>query len=262
MNLQSVLPVAIVLLAAYNLYANKLGPALMVIGLGAVLFALTKSKELFVAILLVGAFQNQVMGFFGPGLVTYEGYKADKEDKEDLSGPDYVTRDEFKKIYDGFKSTEGFQDTEGFQARDAVNVHTRIEKVKTGEPLKNKNALPPDYNILNTNAHKLNTVTGVLESASILDNAPLMGMEQLGKEGVPGASIPSSAKARVLIYPPAEESVPPIHREAMNPKDNPYLHTGQDRLAEEVAQAQRGTDLYAPDSASFEGVGAGAGPAF
>jgi len=229
MSLQSVLPVVIVLLAAYNLYVNKLGSALISIGLAAVVFAISKSKVAFAAILLLGAFQQQLMGLFEPTLVTYE---------------------QFKEIQ------------EGFQARDPVSVHTRIESVKTGEPLANKNALPADYNILNSSAQKLNTVTGVLESASILDNAPLMGMEQLGKEGVTGASIPSSAKARVLIYPPAEESVPAIQREAMNPKDNPYLQTGQDRLAEEVAQAQRGTDLYAEDSASFEGVGAGAGPAF
>jgi hypothetical protein len=229
MSLQSVLSVVIVLLAAYNLYANKLGSALMTIGFAAVVFALTKSKEVFVVILLLGAFQKQLMRIFGPTLVTYEQFKEIQED---------------------------------FQVRDPVSVHTRIESVKTGEPLANKNELPPDYNILNSSAKKLNTVTGVLESASILDNAPLMGMEQLGKEGVPGASIPSSAKARVLIYPPAEESVPAVQREAMNPKNNPYLQTGQDRLAEEVAQAQRGTDLYAPDSAAFEGVGAGAGPAF
>jgi hypothetical protein len=229
MSLQSVLPLAIVLLAAYNLYVNKLGPALMVIGFGAVVFALSKSMILFAVILLVGAFQKQLTGLFRGRYVSYEQFKEIQED---------------------------------FQVRDPVSIHTRIESVKTGEPLANKNELPPDYNILNSSAKKLNTVTGVLESASILDNSPLMGMEELGKEGVPGASIPSSAKARVLIYPPAEETVPAIQREAMNPKDNPYLQTGQDRLAEEVAQAQRGTDLYAPDSASFEGVGAGAGPAF
>jgi len=229
MSLQSVLPVAIVLLAAYNLYANKLGSALMTIGFAAVIFALTKSKIAFAAILLLGAFQKQLMGLFEPRLVTYEQFKKIQED---------------------------------FQVRDPVSIHTRIESVNTGEPLANKNALPADYNILNSSAQKLNTVTGVLESASILDNAPLIGMDQLGKEGVPGASIPSSAKARVLIYPPAEETVPAVQREAMNPKDNPYLQTGQDRLAEEVAQAQRGTDLYAEDSAEFKGVGAGAGPAF
>jgi len=43
---------------------------------------------------------------------------------------------------------------------------------------------------------------------------------------------------------------------------NPYLQTGQDRLAEEVSLAQKGTELYAQDSASLDGVASGAGPAF
>jgi len=226
MSLQTVLPVAIVLLAAYNLYVQKLGSALISIGLGAVVFAITKSKIAFAVVLLLGAFQTQIFG------------------------SRYVSYDKFKEMQ------------EGFQARDPVNVHTRIESVKTGEPLAHKNVLPPDYDILNSSAKNLNTITGVLESPSILNNTPLMAMDTLAHEGVPGASIPSSAKARVLIYPPAEETVAVGSREAMNPKDNPYLHTGQDRLAEEVAHAQKGTDLYAGDSASLDGVAAGAGPAF
>jgi hypothetical protein len=43
---------------------------------------------------------------------------------------------------------------------------------------------------------------------------------------------------------------------------NPYLQTGQDRMAEEVAHAEKGTDIYAQDSSSLEGVATGAGPAF
>jgi len=136
---------------------------------------------------------------------------------------------------------------EGFQAKDPVTVQERIEHVRTTVPL----------------APKVEVVTGVLESASILDNTPLQGIDELAKEGVPGSSIPASAKARVLIYPPSEDSFP-ISKESINmlPKDNPYLQTGQDRLAEEVARAQKGTDLYAPDSGSLDGVAAGAGPAF
>ena len=136
---------------------------------------------------------------------------------------------------------------EAFQARDAVTVQERLEEVKTTAPL----------------APKVQAITGVLESPSILDNTPLQGMQELANEGVPGASIPASAKARVLIYPPAEESIPaPSESIALMPKDNPYLQTGQDRLAQEVAMAQKGTELYAQDSASLDGVAAGAGPAF
>jgi hypothetical protein len=136
---------------------------------------------------------------------------------------------------------------EAFQARDPVTVQHRLEQVKIAAPL----------------APKIQNITGVLESASILDNTPLQGMQELANEGVPGASIPASAKARVLIYPPSEATVPvPSESVASVPMDNPYLQTGQDRLAEEVAMALKGTDLYAPDSGSLDGVAAGAGPAF
>jgi hypothetical protein len=136
---------------------------------------------------------------------------------------------------------------EAFQARDPVTVQERLEEIKTTAPL----------------APKVQAITGVLESPSILDNTPLQGMQELANEGVPGASIPASAKARVLIYPPSEDSIPaPSESVALTPKDNPYLQTGQDRLAQEVAMAQKGTELYAQDSASLDGVAGGAGPAF
>jgi hypothetical protein len=136
---------------------------------------------------------------------------------------------------------------EAFQVRDPASVQARIESVKGDGPL----------------APKVQVITGVLESASILDNTPLKGMDELSSEGVPGASIPASAKARVLIYPPSEATMaPPKESIFMGLKDNPYLQTGQDRLAEEVSLAQKGTDLYADDSASLSGVATGAGPAF
>jgi hypothetical protein len=132
---------------------------------------------------------------------------------------------------------------EGFQSKDPVSVHTRLEAVKLSAP-------------------KVENITGVLESPSILDNTPLQAMDSLASEGVPGASIPASAKARVLIYPPSEHSMP--RKESMQNElvSNPYLQTGQDRMAEEVARAEKGTDIYAQDSSSIEGVAAGAGPAF
>ena len=133
---------------------------------------------------------------------------------------------------------------ESFQAQDPVTVHERIEQVKVTQP-------------------KVQVITGVLESASILDSSPLQGVQELANEGVPGSSIPASAKARVLIYPPAENTIPaPSESMYLTPKENPYLQTGQDRLAEEVAHAQKGTELYAEDSASLNGVAGGAGPAF
>ena len=136
---------------------------------------------------------------------------------------------------------------EGFQAKDPVSIQTRVHDIHTTAPL----------------APTVQTITGVLESASILNNTPLQGMQELANEGVPGASIPASAKARVLIYPPSEDTIPmPKESLFLTPMDNPYLQAGQDRLAEEVTHAQKGTDLYAPDSGSLDGVAAGAGPAF
>ena len=132
---------------------------------------------------------------------------------------------------------------EAFQARDPVSVQARLEDIKMGPPL----------------SPKVENITGVLESASILNNTPLQGSQ----EGSPGASIPAGVKSRVLIYPPAEDTIPASEVQYLNPKENPYLHSGQDRLAEEVSLAQKGTDLYAEDAAdNIAGVSMGAGPAF
>ena len=130
---------------------------------------------------------------------------------------------------------------EAFQARDPVSIQARLEHVKVPAP-------------------KVEAVSGVLESASILNNTPL----HASQEGVPGASIPSGVKARALIYPPAEDTIPaPSESMHLTPKENPYLQTGQDHLAHEVSLAQKGTDMYAQGNASeVAGVATGAGPAF
>jgi hypothetical protein len=221
-ELEKYAPFVIIPLVLYTLYVTPLGVALMTIGFAAILFALTKSKLVFLAVLLLAPFVAPLM-----------------------------------------RRTVEPVGMEGFQARDPINVQTRLEAVKTSAPLHPKQELPADYNILNSSAKHVDVVTGVLESPDILDNTPLMEIEQIGKDGLPGVTIPASAKARVLIYPPAEDSVP-APRESIkhDPMSNPYLQTGQDRLAEEVSLAQKGTELYAQDSASLDGVASGAGPAF
>ena len=222
-ELEKYAPFVIIPLVLYTLFMKPLGVAMMTIGLGAILFALTKSKLVFLAVLLFAPFMNLI----------------------------------------GMREMAKSVGMEGFQARDPINVQTRLETVKTSAPLHPKQELPADYNILNSSAKHVDVVTGVLESPDILDNTPLMEIEQIGKDGLPGVTIPASAKARVLIYPPAEDSVP-APRESIkhDPMSNPYLQTGQDRLAEEVSLAQKGTELYAQDSASLDGVASGAGPAF
>jgi hypothetical protein len=222
-ELEKYAPFVIIPLVVYTLYVKPLGVAMMTIGFGAILFALTKSKLAFLAVLL------------------------------------------FAPLMDAIRTTRTVEPVgvEGFQARDPINVQTRLEEVKTPAPLQPKQELPADYNILNSSVKHTGVVTGVLESPTILDNMPLIEIEHIGKDGVPKASIPASAKARVIIYPPSEDSVPPP-RESIkhDPMSNPYLQTGQDRLAEEVSLAEKGTELYAKDSASLDGIASGAGPAF
>jgi hypothetical protein len=211
---------AIALVVAYSFYSQSLGVSLTAVGLGAIVYAVSKSMVASLAILALVVFMRDANRLLFP--------------KQEPMG-----------LMEG-GATVGAP-MEGFQPRDPISIHGRIHDVKGDAPL----------------APKVQAVTGVLESASILDNQPLQGMQELANEGVPGASIPASAKARVLIYPPSEDSIPAL-KEALflEPKNNPYLQTGQDRLAEEVAHAQRGTDLYAQDSGSLDGVAAGAGPAF
>ncbi len=206
-TIDKLMPIAIVIAVGYSLYTVPLNTALMGIGAGAILYAVTKSKYIFLGVLLIMI----VLKNFTHTVTV-------------LAAP-----------------ATAIDPVEGFQARDPVNVHTRIETVKVKAP-------------------KVENITGVLESAHILDNSPLQGMPE---DGLPGASIPASAKARVLIYPPSEETMPaPNESVRLDPKTNPYLHTGQDRLAEEVSLAEKGTDLYADDSSTLDGVAGGAGPAF
>jgi len=226
-TIDKLMPIAIVLAVAYSLYTVPLNTALMGIGAGAILYAVTKSKYIFLGVLLIMIVMKNFTRVVTAAVATATPTVT--------ATPTLTTT---------VTTTVPTFPAEGFQARDPVNVHTRIENVKGKAPLN----------------PKVENITGVLESPHILDNTPLQGMPG---EGLPGSSIPASARARVLIYPPSEETMPaPKESVRLDPKTNPYLHTGQDRLAEEVSLAQKGTDLYAQDSATLDGVAGGAGPAF
>jgi hypothetical protein len=123
-----------------------------------------------------------------------------------------------------FKSPEPVG-IEAFQVRDAPSIHTRLQEVRTTVP-------------------KVQAITGVLESPSILDSMPLQPMDQMMKDGVPCTSIPASAKARVLIYPKAEGFVPMRSNSIENTmREAPYLHGGMDdqgvndALAHDISEA-------------------------
>jgi len=126
---------------------------------------------------------------------------------------------------------------EAFQDRDAQNVHTRIESVGNKAPLQ----------------PKVENITGVLESPDILDNTPLMAMD--GKDGVPGASIPASAKGRPTILPVAEGFMPaPNGSVDANPMANPVLQNGEDQQGVNTALFDKGTDMEEGYSSDVTGL--------
>lgn len=136
---------------------------------------------------------------------------------------------------------------EPFQVKDPVSVQKRLEQVRTPAPLQPKVA----------------NVTGVLESASILDAVPLRPMQELAGEALPGASIPASAAGRVLIHPPAEGFVPaPNGSQERPPMENPYLQNGPDHEGAATALIDRGTDMVAEPAADVEATQAGSAAAF
>lgn len=115
---------------------------------------------------------------------------------------------------------------EAFQVKDPASIQKRLESVKGDAPLQPKVASP----------------TGVLESASILDSAPLQAMDSLAREALPGSSIPARASARVLINP-VEEGFVPKESKDKEPKENPYLQNGPDEDGVGTALVERGTDM-------------------
>lgn len=135
---------------------------------------------------------------------------------------------------------------ESFQEKNAETITARLEANRVGVP-------------------KVQVVTGVLESPSILDNVPLNPAQELTSDAQPGASIPASAKARVLIYPPAEGFVPaPKESRERPPMENPYLQNGEDVEGVGAALIVKGTDIPSPDVIASEGRGVlrGAAAAF
>jgi len=126
---------------------------------------------------------------------------------------------------------------EAFQTKTAPSIQARLEDVRTTVPL----------------APKVQNITGVLESPTILDNMPLQAMDTLTKEGVPCTSIPASAKARVLIYPKTEGFIPARNMGAENSmREAPYLQGGVDSEAEVGALAHDLADLPPPDVSTDE----------
>jgi hypothetical protein len=132
--------------------------------------------------------------------------------------------------------------------KDPASVQARIEAVKGGAPLQ----------------PKVETITGVLESPTILDAAPLQPLDKLASEALPGATIPASAKARVAIYAPPEDTVAKDASSEKAPLANPYLQAGPDDEGTLTALIPKGTDLPSIENIGSQIAGAlsGAGLAF
>lgn len=205
---KKLLPAALLLVGLYILYVQKFETALATYGIGLLIFVVTDSKELVLAFFVASIFIKPLNHLFSS---TWK--------KEPVG-------------------------VEAFQVRDAPSITARLESVKQGEPLQPKVDQKAPILPLYKQHIEPGAITGVLESASILDNSPLQGIASLGKEGVPGVSIPASAKARVLIYPPSETSVPPLKESMDNPPmNNPYLQNGPDTEGVAGALIDHGTDM-------------------
>jgi hypothetical protein len=214
MSQKDLLTALLAVFAAYLSIGQSMQSILLILAVAAAVRMYTKDSILaLVAAILIALIQS-INGMSRP-------YRAMGIDKQALSAE---------------ASTRGFEAaaTEGFQARDPVSIHERIAAAKQVQG-------------------KVQTITGVLESPSILDNVPLKPMQELTSDATPGASIPASAKARVIINPPAEGFVPaPKGSEERLLKRNPYLQNGEDDDGIEAALISKGTDMTEPEVPSNE----------
>jgi hypothetical protein len=130
---------------------------------------------------------------------------------------------------------------EGFQAKDPITIHQRIVK----EQVKPK---------------KVDAITGILESANILETQPL-GSLHPSEEGFTNSTQPAPNAMLPPIPTPAESSMPqPTTTDAGGVKMNPALITGADPAAVDAAMTTKGSNLAAPVAANMGSVD-GSGPA-
>ena len=134
----------------------------------------------------------------------------------------------------GFKGLlEQFQNKEGFQPRDPVSVHQRVTTEKGTGPLQ----------------PKVDEVTGVLESAKILDRLQIANLNK-AESGGSSSTLPASLSGIPPIRTPREEEIVKNTFNDLAPRGNPFLQNGADDGSVNTALSSRGADLK-PD------VGAG-----
>lgn len=129
---------------------------------------------------------------------------------------------------------------EGFQVKDPITIHQRIVKEKVAQP-------------------KVDGVTGILESANILD-AMHISQVRPGEEGFTNSTQPAPNSTNAPSIPtPAESSMPQPTTTDAGVRMNPALIGGADPNSVETAMTNKGSALYAP--AAADGAGTLSGPA-
>ena len=130
-------------------------------------------------------------------------------------------------LLDGFKNRK-----EGFQAKDPVTVHQRIVDEKTKGPLN----------------PKVEDVTGVLESAKILDSLQIANLNK-AESGGSSSTLPASLNGLPPIRTPREEEIIKDTFRDLGPRGNPFLQNGADDTSVNTALSSRGADLKMEQSA-------------
>lgn len=127
----------------------------------------------------------------------------------------------------GFKGLlEQFQTKEGFQPRDPVSIHQRVTTEKAPGPLQ----------------PKVNEVTGVLESAKILDSLQIANLDK-AESGGSSSTLPASLSGIPPIRTPREEEIVKNTFSDLAPRGNPFLQNGADDGSVNTALSSRGADL-------------------
>lgn len=129
----------------------------------------------------------------------------------------------------GFGSMkDGFQDKkkEGFQPRDPVSIHQRVVGEKAPGPLE----------------PKVQDVTGVLESAKILDSLQIANLNK-AESGGSTSTLPASLSGIPPIRTPREEEIIKNTFNDLAPRGNPFLQNGADESSVNTALSSRGADL-------------------
>jgi hypothetical protein len=121
---------------------------------------------------------------------------------------------------------DGFKNKESFQPKDPVSVHQRVTTEKAPGPLE----------------PKVQDVTGVLESAKILDSLQIANLNK-AESGGSSSTLPASLSGIPPIRTPREEEIVKNTFSDLAPRGNPFLQNGADDGSVNTALSSRGADL-------------------